>query len=191
MMLAGLPHRLRPRYVLKRELSWDPCLDVVGHRVPNAFVDRHAGDPAEVDKVRALAGNLGDRDMVVIYPEGTRFSHARRERLIQRLQDRGSERAELAAELQHCLPPRPGGSLALFEAAPEATVWVLGHTGFEGSRRLGDLARGALTGAHIRVRWWATPVRALPTSSAGRRRWLDQRWRELDRWVGAQRAAAR
>ena len=31
---------LNPRYVLKKELKMDPCLDILGHRLPNYFVDR-------------------------------------------------------------------------------------------------------------------------------------------------------
>jgi len=30
--------------VLKRELLADPCLDIVGNRLPNHFLDRHATD---------------------------------------------------------------------------------------------------------------------------------------------------
>ena len=36
--LAGM----HPRYVLKRELLVDPCLDIVGNRLPNHFLDRQA-----------------------------------------------------------------------------------------------------------------------------------------------------
>lgn len=36
--------RLQPRYVLKRELLADPCLDIVGGRLPNHFLDREATD---------------------------------------------------------------------------------------------------------------------------------------------------
>ena len=35
---------LRPRIVMKRELLVDPCLDIVGNRLPNCFVDRSAAD---------------------------------------------------------------------------------------------------------------------------------------------------
>jgi hypothetical protein len=35
---------LRLRYVMKRELLWDPCLDVVGNRLPNLFVRRDSGE---------------------------------------------------------------------------------------------------------------------------------------------------
>jgi len=37
---------MHPRYVLKRELLADPCLDVVGNRLPNHFGDRGAADSA-------------------------------------------------------------------------------------------------------------------------------------------------
>ncbi|MEY4174587.1 MAG: hypothetical protein RI900_1752, partial [Actinomycetota bacterium] len=36
--------RMNPRYVLKRELMLDPCLDIVGNRLPNHFLDREAAD---------------------------------------------------------------------------------------------------------------------------------------------------
>ena len=35
---------LRPRYVLKKELKLDPCLDILGHRLPNYFIDRQSSD---------------------------------------------------------------------------------------------------------------------------------------------------
>jgi 1-acyl-sn-glycerol-3-phosphate acyltransferase len=62
---------LRLRYVLKRELLWDPCLDVVGQRLPNAFIRRGSGESdAEIDAIRALGRDLGDDEGVLIYPEG-------------------------------------------------------------------------------------------------------------------------
>jgi hypothetical protein len=38
------PNGLKLRYVLKHELLLDPCLDIVGNRLPNSFVQRSAGD---------------------------------------------------------------------------------------------------------------------------------------------------
>ena len=44
----------------ERELLWDPCLDVVGQRLPNVFVRRGDGDGAsEIAAVRAPAADLG------------------------------------------------------------------------------------------------------------------------------------
>ena len=35
-------HRVRARYAMKKELLWDPCLDIVGNRLPNYFIDRNS-----------------------------------------------------------------------------------------------------------------------------------------------------
>ena len=45
-MIVAREARIRLRYVLKHELRWDPCLDIVGWRLPNAFVRRGAQDTA-------------------------------------------------------------------------------------------------------------------------------------------------
>ena len=64
---------LSPRYVLKRELLWDPCLDIVGQRVPNAFVHRGGADAdGDLERVRSLTQHLGAQDCIVLFPEGTR-----------------------------------------------------------------------------------------------------------------------
>ncbi|MBM4336462.1 MAG: hypothetical protein FJ108_11210 [Deltaproteobacteria bacterium] len=90
---------LRLRYVLKRELLWDPCLDVVGQRLPNAFIRRGRGESAaEIDAIRALGRDLGSDEGVLIYPEGTRFTPARRVRALALLAD--SDRPELLARAQ-------------------------------------------------------------------------------------------
>ena len=65
------PNGLKLRYVLKHELLLDPCLDIVGNRLPNAFVRRNSGDSFRVFE---LMKDLGPRDGVIIYPEGTRFT---------------------------------------------------------------------------------------------------------------------
>ena len=98
---------LEPRYVLKRELLADPCLDVVGHRVPNVFIDRTASDGGpELAKISALATDLGSEAVCVIFPEGTRVSDAKRERALAKISERDAQRAERMAALTHLLPPR-------------------------------------------------------------------------------------
>jgi len=190
--LLTVPHGVRLRYVLKRELLWDPCLDVVGHRLPNAFVDRSGADAKrEIRAVAALADGLGPDDGVLIYPEGTRFTPARRERAIARLRERGDvAAAERAAGLRHLLPPRPGGATALLRraaAAGDAHVVVCGHSGLEGATSLRDLWRGALVGREIRVRCWTTPASALPRGDEGCFRWLLDAWGRMDAWLDAAR----
>ena len=64
------------RFIMKRELLWDPCLDIVGHRLPNVFVDRKERDDA-LGQIQALTHNLTAAEGVVLFPEGTRFTPRR------------------------------------------------------------------------------------------------------------------
>jgi hypothetical protein len=50
-----------------------------------------------------------------------------------------AEQLAYARSLEFVLPPRPGGSLGLLEAAPEADAVVCAHTGFEGSGSLAQI----------------------------------------------------
>ncbi len=184
------PYRLRLRYVLKRELLWDPCLDLVGHRIPNAFVRRNARDTAgDVAAVRALGENLGPDDGVLIYPEGTRATPALRAKVLAKLDASptvsDAQRAA-AHRLAHVLPPRLEGVLALLDAAPEADVVFLSHTGFDRVRSLADLRRGALVGAHIRVQLWRCPRAEIPAEREALSAWTSTWWQRIDEHVGAQ-----
>jgi 1-acyl-sn-glycerol-3-phosphate acyltransferase len=180
--------RLRLRYVLKRELRWDPCLDLVGSRLPNAFVRRGARDPEEIERVRLLARDLAADEGVVLFPEGTRFTPERRRRLLERLDgERSAPRRREAGSLRHTLPPRRGGVLALLDAAPAAEVAIVVHAGLEGAARLGDLWRGALVGGTIEVAVWRVPRAAIPGDAGGREAWLDDCWRRVDDWIAERR----
>jgi 1-acyl-sn-glycerol-3-phosphate acyltransferase len=183
--LVSRPHGLRLRYVLKRELLWDPCLDIVGHRVPNVFVDRFSEDSArEVRSVQALANGLGPRDGILIYPEGTRFSKAKRIRVLERLQQKGdAEALEYARSLTSVLPPRPGGFLGLLGAAPDADVIVGVHTGFESAESLARVFRGALLHRVIRVQFRRIPRAEIPTEPDAQVAWIRAEWSRVDAWV--------
>ena len=177
-------HGMRLRWVLKRELLWDPCLDVVGHVLPNVFVRRGSDDSKrEIEAVRALARDLGPDEGVLIFPEGTRHSPAVAARARRSLGAADPVRARRLAGLRHVLPPRPGGTLAVLEACPPADVVVLAHAGLEGAARLGDVWRGSLIGRRIRLCFRRVPSRELSTTAVGRRQWLDEQWLALDRWV--------
>jgi 1-acyl-sn-glycerol-3-phosphate acyltransferase len=184
--LVSRPHGLRLRYVLKRELLWDPCLDIVGNRVPNAFVDRFSEDSArEIRTVQALANGLGSRDGILLYPEGTRFSETKRSRVLEKLQQKGDAKAlEYARSLTSVLPPRPGGFLGLLEAAPEADVVVGVHTGFEGAASLASVWSGALLHRVIRVQFRRIPRAEIPTEPDAQIAWIRAEWQRVDAWVG-------
>lgn len=181
VVFLGARHGLRLRYVLKNELRMDPCLDIVGERLPNAFVDR-AGDTArEVEAVGRLADGLGPRDGVLIYPEGTRFTPRRQQRARERLAERDPELHERALRLRCVLPPRPGGTLALLEhGLPGADVVIVAHTGLERLVRMHDVLSGGLVGAEVRVRMWRIAGADVPEERGARVRWLFDRWAAVD-----------
>lgn len=173
--------RRQPRYVLKRELLADPCLDVVGNRLPNHFVDREATDSApELDALRALSAGMDSDDVAVIFPEGTRATAAKRERALERIADRDPERAARLAALRHLLPPRPAGSAALVAGCPTADVVIAWHTGFDGLDRFGRILRH-LAHAPTPVRFDAIriPRRDVPAGPAFTG-WLDEQWLRAD-----------
>ena len=189
MLLLG-PRGLRMRYVMKYELLVDPCLDVVGNRVPNSFVRRNSGDAApEIAAVVRLLEGISVRDAVVIFPEGTRFTLEKQARILARIAASGNEEPTRRAHaLKHVLPPRPGGALGLLEANPGADVLFFAHTGFEGIATVWDLFAGRLVGATIRVFTWRVPCAEIPKDEEGRLAWLAQHWQRLDAWVGEHRA---
>lgn len=179
-------HGIALRFVLKRELLWDPCLDVVGLRLTNAFVRRGSGESArEIAAVQRLMDGLGSDEGVLIYPEGTRFTPTKRARVLEKLGERGdAELVRRATRLQHVLPPHVGGVLGLLERNERADVVLCAHTGFEVAGTPSDLLGGALVGRTIRVRFWRVPRGEIPASAAARVGWLYDQWQRIDDWIG-------
>jgi len=184
--LIARPHGIRLRYVLKRELLADPCLDVAGRRLPNYFVRRGTGEAEERERVGALSRDMGRDEGVLIYPEGTRFSPERRARAIARIAERDPTLAARAERLRHLLPPRLGGVGALLDGAPAADVLVVAHHGFDGLRLVSDIWRGGLVGIAVRVRITRVPRSAVPAAGPARTDWLYELWQDLDDWVELQ-----
>jgi len=172
---------MHPRYVLKRELLADPCLDIVGNRLPNHFLDRGADDSStELAALRRLGADMGTDDIAVIFPEGTRASPTKRERALARIAERQPDRAALLGALRHLLPPRPAGSAALVEGAPHADVVIGWHVGFDGLDTFGGILRH-LTRTPPPVRFQAVriPREQVPTGE-GFTAWLDDQWVRAD-----------
>lgn len=179
-------HGLALRYVAKRELLWDPCVDLVGHRLATAFVRRgRRGHDVDVAAVESLARDLGPRDAVVIFPEGTRFTEAKRARAIATLSGRDAAALEHAVRLKNLLPPHPGGAFALLDRARGADVVFCAHTGLEGANHLRDLLAGSLIGKTVRFRYWRVAARDIPVDGEARLAWLREWWERLDAWIGS------
>ncbi len=173
------------RYVLKRELLWDPCLDIVGNRLPNYFARRGSGEGArEIAAVQRLMEELPSEEGVLIYPEGTRFTQKKRAAILDKLRQTGSAAAyERAAGLHNLLPPRLGGVMGLLERNQRADVVFLAHVGFEGSMNFAELMQGCLIGRVIRVGMWSIPYADIPQDREQRIAWLYQQWQRMDAWV--------
>jgi 1-acyl-sn-glycerol-3-phosphate acyltransferase len=179
-IVTSLAH-LHPRYVLKRELLVDPCLDVVGNRLPNHFLDRQATDSSvELEALTQLSSGMSQGDIAVIFPEGTRASPSKRERALQRLTEKDPARAERLAALQHLLPPRPAGAAALLAGAPDADIVIGWHVGFDGLDTFGGILRH-LARKPPPVRFRARRVaRADVPSGQAFTEWIDEAWLRAD-----------
>lgn len=180
-----------PRVVLKNTLAWDPAIDVVLNRIPARFIspDPAAGEDLE-SQIADLATGLDRDDAFVIFPEGGNFTPARRDRAISRLRSLGLERmAERAEEMTHVLAPRPGGVLAALEAAPDADVLMVAHTGLDHLVTVADLWRELPMDKQIVMRWWQVPREEIPQDREARIEWLYGWWERVDAWIEDNRPA--
>ena len=146
-------------------------------------MDRSAGEEA-VAQVRSLLEGLLPQEGVVIFPEGTRFTRQRQERIIARFREGGNEAAARRAEsLRSVLPPRRAGVLALLADNPGADVVFLAHTGLETVQNIERLKSGSLVGATLELECWRVPFEAIPQGDQERMEWMWEHWERMDRWV--------
>ncbi len=180
------------RYVLKSELLWDPCLDIVGNRLPNAFIDRSSRDmSSQVKLIASLGDNLGERSGVLIYPEGTRFTPSKYKAAMEKVRQHSTDQIiEIASGLRNVLPPRPAGTLALLKKASQGQLAILGHTGFEGARSFWEFWRGGLVNQTLHAKLWIYDLASIPKEEETREKWLFERWSELDNWISGKKSNA-
>ena len=158
-----------PRVVLKDTLAWDPAVDVMMNRIPARFVSPGKGRARTSRRqIADLARDLDENDAFVIFPEGGNFTPERRQRGIDRLRRLGLERmARRAERMTHVLAPRPGGLLAALDAAPEADVVLVAHTGLDHLLTVGDIWRELPMDKVIVMRWWQVPRDGDPGGARG------------------------
>ena len=186
-LLARTAGRL-PRIVLAESLRWDPGLDTILTRLDSFFVPSTSGAGDDrLAGVRRMATSLEADDVFLIFPEGQNWSPSRRQRLIERLRQRGEEaRARRAEELTNVLPPMTRGAWAARSSRPDADVMVLAHAG------LGRLTNARLIWAALPftdrpflVKTWTWAAADVPDEEEAFSAWLDARWGEVDAWVAA------
>jgi 1-acyl-sn-glycerol-3-phosphate acyltransferase len=190
-VFAGKDAGLRLRWVLNRSLLRDPCIDLVGNRLPNCFVRGGTDDSeGEINRIRRLARDLGPDDGVVIFPEGTLYSPGKREHIIRRLRERGDADLLVEAErLRSTLPPRLGGNLALLQETAGADVVFCAHSGLEDALNKASIMAGGLIGRPLRIQFRRVARSTMPQDEAGLTRWLLEEWATLDEWVTAHASA--
>lgn len=176
-----------PRVVLKDTMAWDPAIGVLLSRIPARFISPNpkagAGDGVE-EQIAGLATNLDGNDAFVIFPEGGNFTPARRQRAIDRLRSVGLEAmADRAERMTTVLAPRPGGFLAALDAAPEADVVLVAHTGLDHLSTVGDLWRELPMDKVITMRWWRVDRADIPADREDQIEWLFSWWERIDAWV--------
>jgi 1-acyl-sn-glycerol-3-phosphate acyltransferase len=180
-----------PRVVLKDTLAWDPAIDVILRRIPATFISPgpRAGEDLE-SQVGALAAGLDENDAFVIFPEGGNFTAARRERGIERLRRLGMARmADRAAAMTNVLAPRPGGFIAALDAAPDADVVLVAHTGLDHLLTVADVWRELPMDKQLVMRWWQVPRAEIPADRDARIDWLFDWWERIDLWINDNRPA--
>lgn len=173
---------MRPRYVLKRELLIDPCLDIVGNRVPNHFVARNGADTvAELDAIRTMATGMGSRDAGVIYPEGGIADEERRPAALSRIARSDPDRATRLTALKRLMPPRHAGLWAILEGSPDADIVFVDHAGLEVINAISRIPAQIPFQAPVQVTLHRVCRADIPNTRDTFKDWLDKAWLNLDR----------
>ena len=184
-VVTTLAH-MNPRFVLKRELLADPCLDVVGQRLPNHFLDRQATDSTpELEALQSLVTNIDASTVGIIFPEGTRANNKKRTRALEKIAANDQDRVDRLSDMRHLLPPRPAGAAAMLRGCTSADVVVAWHVGFEGLDTFGGILK-AISSDMPPIRFHLRRVSRgeIPDASIsngeGFTRWLDDEWMRMD-----------
>ncbi|MCB8914787.1 MAG: 1-acyl-sn-glycerol-3-phosphate acyltransferase [Thermoleophilales bacterium] len=190
-VFIGHPQRIGVRYVIKEEIRALTPIDIGGRWIPTVFVKRGSLDSkTEIGAVRALTHDMSPGEIMAIYPEGTRPTRKKIERAQEVIAEKQPEIAPMAARLNHLLPPRLGGPLAILdEARGGIDIVFCGHVGFEGLRTVADVMAGVLVGRHIKIRFWRFKGSEIPEGEMARTEWLYEKWQMIDDWVGEELAA--
>jgi len=173
---------MKPRYVLKRELLADPCLDVVGQRLPNHFLDRGAADSTpELEALADLTSSMDEVTAGIIFPEGTRANSSKRAKAIAKISEVDPERVGRISSMRHLLPPRPAGAAAMLRGNATCDVVLAWHVGFEGLDTFSGILR-ALSEPIPPIRFVLRRIPRIEVPSSYREftAWLDDEWMRMD-----------
>lgn len=175
-----------PRVVFKDALTLDPCLDLIGYRLPNAVLDTDDREGSE-RRIEEITAGLAPRGVLVLFPEGGNYSARRRRRALIKLWRKRRRREAAAAErMENVLPPHPTGALAALRSRPDADVIFGAHTGLGLAATAGELWRKLPTGRTLKTRMWLAPAAERPRDPDEQVKWLYDWWKRIDEWIEGQ-----
>jgi 1-acyl-sn-glycerol-3-phosphate acyltransferase len=175
-----------PSVVFKETLVFDPCVDLIGHRLPHAVLDTSAREESK-RRIEEVASELAPRGVLVLFPEGGNFTPQRRRQALRKLWRKGREpEAEAGEQMENVLPPHPTGALAALCGRPEADVIFSAHTGLGLAISLGELWRHLPVGQTLKTQMWLVPASERPRDPDEQAKWLYDWWKRLDDWIEQQ-----
>jgi 1-acyl-sn-glycerol-3-phosphate acyltransferase len=175
-----------PSVVFKDTLAIDPCVDLIGHRLPHAILDTSDADECEA-LIQQVSAKLGPRGVLVLFPEGGNFTAQRRKKALTSLWRKGRRREAAAGRtMTHMLPPHPTGALAALRASPDADVIFAAHTGLGLAAFPRELWRHTPIGKTLKTHLWLAPAAERPGDPQAQVKWLYDWWKRLDDWVETQ-----
>ena len=175
-----------PRVVFKDALTLDPCLDLIGYRLPNAVLDTSEREESE-RRIEEVTSGLPPRGVLMLFPEGGNYSPRRRRRALRKLwQKRRRREAQAAERMENVMPPHPTGALAALRSRPEADVVFAAHTGLGLAATAAELWRKLPTGRTLKSRMWLAPASERPRDPDEQVKWLYGWWKRLDEWIELQ-----
>lgn len=180
-----------PSVVFKQSVAIDPCVDLIGHRLPHAILD--TSDPQGCEaRIEQVAGGLGDRGVLLLFPEGGNFTAERRREAIRKLLRKGRRREAAEAErMTHVLPPRPTGAIAALRGNPTADVIFAAHTGLGLVAFPRELWHAAPIGGTFKTRMWLSRPADRPAEPEQQAAWIYGGWKRIDEWIEGEGSEAR
>jgi hypothetical protein len=88
--------------------------------------------------------------------------------------------------MHHLSAPRPGGTTAAIDAAPEADVVFVAHEGMPEATSVRRLWSELPLARPARMRMWHVPAHDVPRNEEEQIDWLFGWWKELDVWLARQ-----
>ena len=172
-----------PRHVLKSDLLLSPSLDFYGNRLPNKFVERSfITRDLDISGVYSIGEELHE-DACVIFPEGTFYTPNRFTKAIKNLQSSDPERVGEVAQLNHLLPIKPGGILALVSSAPNADLIMVGHHGLSSFSSFKEILNNIPFQNPIEIYVKRIPSSCLPSDTSLCLKFIDNEWLNMDNWL--------